>query len=198
MTSVVLFHSVLGLRPAVRHWADQLRAAGHTVHLPDLYDGAVFDNYADGMRHVETIGGIPALIARSQAAVAELPQDLVYAGFSNGAVAAELLALTRPDARGAILMHGALPIAALGSATWPSRVPVQVHYKIGDRFRDESSLRALATAVQQSGAPFELYDYLGKGHLFADSGLPDFDAVAASLMLDRVLGVLERVGRSRS
>ena len=39
MAEVVLFHSVLGLRPVVRAAADRLGAAGHAVHTPDYYDG---------------------------------------------------------------------------------------------------------------------------------------------------------------
>src|SRR5688572_1962404 len=96
---VVLFHSVLGVRPAVRDWADQLRAAGHVVHVPDLYEGKTFDEHEEGMRHVESIGGIQTLVARTIAAAGELPANVVYAGFSNGAASAELLAATRPGAR---------------------------------------------------------------------------------------------------
>jgi hypothetical protein len=36
MAEVVLFHSVLGLRPGVIAAADRLRTGGHTVHTPDL------------------------------------------------------------------------------------------------------------------------------------------------------------------
>ena len=43
MAHIVLFHSALGLRPAVHRFADALRAAGHQVTTPDLFDGAVFD-----------------------------------------------------------------------------------------------------------------------------------------------------------
>ena len=39
MGHVLLFHSVLGLRPVERGLADEWRAAGHEVTLPDLYDG---------------------------------------------------------------------------------------------------------------------------------------------------------------
>ena len=42
MASILLFHSVLGLRPAVLADAERLRAAGHDVSTPDLFDGAVF------------------------------------------------------------------------------------------------------------------------------------------------------------
>jgi hypothetical protein len=97
---VVLFHSVLGVRPGIRQWAERFCAAGYRVHVPDLYDGAVFDSIPAGMQYLERLGGIPALIARSRAAVAHLPPDVVYAGFSNGAAIAELFAATRAGARG--------------------------------------------------------------------------------------------------
>jgi dienelactone hydrolase len=37
MAEIVLFHSVLGPRAGMTDAADRLRAAGHTVHTPDLY-----------------------------------------------------------------------------------------------------------------------------------------------------------------
>jgi dienelactone hydrolase len=190
---VVLFHSVLGLRPAVRQWADQLRAAGHVVHTPDLYGGEVFDDYETGDRHVRSIGGIPALVARTEAAIERLPGELVYAGFSNGAASAEMLALTRPGARGAVLMHGALPLEALGKRAWPTGVPVQLHYAERDPMRPQAAIDSLATSVRASGSRFEGYDYPCDGHLFADPGLPDHDADSAALMLGRVLEFLDRI-----
>lgn len=39
MAEIILFHSALGVRPGVTAAADRLRAAGHTVHVPDYYDG---------------------------------------------------------------------------------------------------------------------------------------------------------------
>jgi dienelactone hydrolase len=56
MAEVVLFHSVLGLRPGVITAAEWLRAAGHTVHTPDLYDGEVFDDFDDGSRKEDALG----------------------------------------------------------------------------------------------------------------------------------------------
>ena len=190
---VVLFHSVLGLRPGVRRWAERLRAAGHTVHTPDLYDGEVYEDMESGMRKVERIGGIEGLIARSHAAVDALPRELVYAGFSNGGGSAELLALTRPGAHGAVLMHAALPVEAFGADAWPNGVPVQVHYAAGDPFRDPPAVEALASAVAASGSTLESWEYPGSGHLFADPDLPDYEAASAERMLQRVLDFLERI-----
>ncbi len=43
MADVVLFHHAQGLTEGVKAFADDLRQAGHTVHLPDLYEGNVFE-----------------------------------------------------------------------------------------------------------------------------------------------------------
>ena len=184
----VLFHSVLGVRPAVRAWAERLRAAGHVVHVPDLYDGEVFDDYTAAFAHVERIGGIPALIERTHAVVAHLANDLVYAGFSNGSVSAQLLAATRPGARGALLIHGCVPLEMLGAERWPDGVPVQVHVSAGDPYHDRAHERALRESVETAGGTFELFRYPGAAHLFADSGLPaEYDAASAELMLGRAI-----------
>src|ERR687888_1936514 len=127
MAQIVLFHSALGLRPGVLASADRLRAAGHTVHTPDLFDGEIFDDLGEGVRKRDALG-IPEIARRAQEAVAHLPARLVFAGFSLGAGPAELLAATRPGALGAVLMHGALPIEPFGIQFWPTGVPVQVHY----------------------------------------------------------------------
>jgi dienelactone hydrolase len=185
---VVLFHSALGLRPAVREFADRLRAEGHIVHTPDSFDGEVFENLEDGMSKRDALG-IPALLGRAQAAVAGLPSQIVFAGFSMGTGAAEFLAGTRPGAKGAILMHGALAPAGIGLEAWPP-VPVHVHYAHGDPLVDVEQVRALEAAAQASGVTAEVHVYDGVGHLFEDAGLADHDPAAAQLMLERVLAFL--------
>jgi len=132
-------------------------------------------------------------MTRSHAAVADLPSDLVYAGFSNGAASAELLAVTRPGARGAVLMHGALPVQLFGAEAWPASVPVQLHQAVDDPFREPQADIAFAASVDASGARFEAFDYPIVGHLFADSALEEFDAGSAEMMMERVLEFLRAV-----
>ena len=189
--TIVLFHSALGLRPSVRGFADSLRALGHVVHTPDLFDGEVFDNLEDGVRKRDALG-IAALTGRAQAAVAGLPPGLVYAGFSMGAAAAQFLAGTRPGAVGAILMHAALDPATMGIPAWP-RVDVQIHYGTRDPWVDVAAVSALAAAVERSGAPCSIFPYEVEGHLFADEDAPEYNRDAADRMLDRVAEFLRRV-----
>jgi predicted esterase len=78
------------------------------VETPDLFEGRTFDRLEDGIAHRDELG-IPTLIARAGQALEGLPTELVYAGFSMGASTAHYFAVTRPGARGVLLMHGTAP-----------------------------------------------------------------------------------------
>jgi dienelactone hydrolase len=101
MAEVVLFHHAQGLTSGVVAFADELRQAGHTVHTPDLLDGRTFGSIEDGLAYAEEIGFPGEILARGARAVEGLPDELVYAGFSLGVLPAQMLAQTRPGARGA-------------------------------------------------------------------------------------------------
>ena len=142
MATIVLFHSALGLRPAVGRFADALRAQGHTVHTPDLYDGEVFDSLDAGIAKRDAVG-VPELMARASAAVEALPSDVIYAGFSLGAAAAQSLALSRPGARGALLLEGAVPLSFFGLERWPADVPLRVEISRDDPWVEVDDARAM-------------------------------------------------------
>ena len=188
MAEVVLFHHAQGLTPGVVAFADALRAAGHTVHTPDLFEGRTFDSIADGLAYAEEIT-FDEVIARGARAAEELPADLVYAGFSLGVVAAQKLAQTRPGARGALLFHSCVPASYFGP--WPAGVPVQVHGMDADPlFVEEGDLEAareLVAAVDDG----ELFLYPGDAHYFADNSLPSYDAAATALLTARVVAFLD-------
>ncbi len=183
MTHVVLFHSALGLTSHVLDFAEALRADGHEVTTPDLYDGEVFDALPDGVAKRDAVG-IPELSRRAAAAVESLPADLLYMGFSMGAASAQALAFTRPGALGAVLMHACLPPAMLGIETWPKRLRVQVHRAEADPWVDESAVQALAYLAPEGAC--ESFVYPGGTHLFGFDGYEDYDAESAALMTRRV------------
>ena len=195
MAEVVLFHHVQGLTDGVTAFADALRAAGHTVHTPDLFDGERPASIEDGVAHVRSLGD-DALEQRADEVVAPLPDDVVFAGFSYGAAIAQRLAQTRPGARGALLYESCLPITgewAVGP--WPEGVLVQVHGMDQDPiFALEGDLDAARHLVETVGPELgELFVYPGDTHLFLDSSLPGHDAGATSLALERSVAFLDRV-----
>ena len=191
MAEVVLFHHAHGLTPGVRDFAERLTAAGHTVHVPDLYDGRVFEGLEEGLAYARETG-FDTILERGRAAADTLPREVVYAGFSLGVMPAQMLAQTREGAKGALLLHACLPPSEFGGS-WPDGVPVQIHGMEADPFfADDGDLDAARELVATTPEA-ELFIYPGDQHLFADSGLPSYDRAAEMLLTERVLAFLDDV-----
>jgi dienelactone hydrolase len=191
MTEVILFHHAQGLTTGVREFAARLESAGHTVRLPDLYDGRTFADLESGIGYAQQIG-FGAVTERGLAAAGQYPAEVVYVGISLGVLAAQPLAQKRPGAKGAILLESCIPPAEFGGP-WPAEVPVQVHGMDDDPiFAGEGDLDA-ARELVASVPDGELFLYPGKQHLFADHSLATYDAGAAELLTERVLRFLARV-----
>ena len=193
MAGVLLFHHAQGLTPGVVAFADELRAAGHIVHTPDLFGGRTFESIPEGMAFINETG-FDELRAQGVRLADDLPQALVYAGFSFGVTIAQQLAQTRPGARGALLFYACIPITGEWAfGPWPDGVPVQIHgadadpYFVGEG--DIDAAREIVATVEDA----ELFLYPGDQHYFADSSLPSYDAEATALLTKRVLELLARV-----
>ena len=188
MAEIALFHHVQGLTTGMAAFADRLRAAGHTVHTPDLFDGRTFATLDEGVAYARTVG-FDAILERGLTEAQAFATDLVYAGFSMGVMPAQKLAQNRPGARGALLIDACIPVAEFGDR-WPEGVPVQVHGMDADpMFAGEGDLDAARDLVRSTDEA-ELFLYPGDVHLFADSSLDAYDAPAAELMTRRVLDFL--------
>ena len=189
MAEVVLYHHVQGLTDGVRAFANELRGDGHTVHTPDMFGGQTFPTIDDGIAFARE-QGFGKLVEGGVEAADDLPADVVYAGFSFGAMPAQQLAQTRPGARGALLIYGVVPFTEFGAA-WPENVPVQIHAMENDAWflEDLPSARALADSTDAA----ELFLYPGDKHLFADASTADYDPEAAELLMERVRVFLENL-----
>lgn len=193
MADVLLFHHAQGLTPGVRAFADELRAAGHTVHTPDLFDGRTFGSIPEGMAFIEATG-FDTLRERGVHTADDLPPGLVYGGFSFGEAIAQQLAQTRQGARGALLFYSCIPITGEWAfGPWPDGVPVQIHGMDADPIfvgeGDVDAAREIVATVPDA----ELFLYRGDQHYFADSSLPSYDPEATALLTRRVLEFLARV-----
>lgn len=70
-----------------------------------------------------------------------------------------------------------------------TRVPLQIHVMEADDWGDVDVCHSLAEQIESA----ELYLYPGSGHLFADSGSPDYEPECAGLLMDRALAFLGRL-----
>ena len=191
MAEVLLFHHAQGRTAGVLSFADEIRGAGHTVHVPDLYEGRTFADLDAGVGYAREVG-FGTIIERGVVAAEGLPDHVVFAGFSLGVMPAQKLAQTRPGAAGALLFSSCVPAAEFGGP-WPPGVPLQVHGMDADEmFVEEGDLDA-ARELVGSVPDAELFLYPGDQHLFADSSLPAYDEAAATLLTERVISFLAAI-----
>lgn len=189
MAEVLLLHHAHGLTRGCLSFADRLRAAGHVVHTPDLYDGRTFADLTEGVGYAKEVG-FDTIIERGRLAADGLPDDLFYAGFSLGAMPAQMLAQTRSGAKGALLFHSCIPPSEFGTP-WPQGVPAQIHMMEADEWALEGDLDA-ARELVETVEGVELFLYPGDRHLFTDESLADYDEDATELLTERVLGFLQK------
>lgn len=187
MATVLLFHHAQGCTDGIDAFADRLRAAGHEVVVPDLFDGHTFDTLDEGFAFAREVIGFDTVAENGVAFAQDQPADVVYAGFSLGIMPAQRLAQQRPGARGLLLYHGGVPVDTFGDA-WPDDVPIQAHVMVDDDWGDVDDVRELARVT---GGEAFLYD--GDDHLFTDHSLDAWDPVATALVVERTLSFLAAV-----
>jgi dienelactone hydrolase len=195
MTTVALFHSVLGVRQGVLDAAERLGQDGHDVLVVDLYDGRTFDDYPPAMTFAWEELGPQVLMGRALEAVAGLPDGFVSAGFSLGCVMAVHVA-TQRTVSGVLMIAGAVPVSALGDdARWPAGVPAQTHSTLADPWREQEELDQAVRDIEAGGGTIEVFDYPGAGHLFTDRTLPaEFDPVITETFWSRALPFVRACG----
>ncbi|MCF3963171.1 dienelactone hydrolase family protein [Streptomyces fuscigenes] len=185
---IMLFHSALGLRPAVHAAADRLRGAGHSVRVPDLFGGQTAETMDEGLAIKEEIGADELLRRAVAAAAPHSENGLVYAGFSLGGSIAQNLALGDERARGLLLLHGTSDIAEGASV---DDLPVQLHVADPDVFESHDWLTAWYLRMRRAGADVEIFRYPGAGHLFTDGASEDYSEDAAERTWRHALAFLD-------
>jgi dienelactone hydrolase len=209
MATVIWLHSIYGKRDAIDDEVEWLKAAGHKVHAPDLYQEPgeppglhVFDNRAAATNHIVSLGrrdevsgdevsGDEVLRQR----VKDKTKDVlivgpaVWAGWSMGAGFADELGPER-GATGLLLMSY-VPAE-------PFDVPVemvQIHVAVDDPDINPGDVKK---AEREWGVTVERY----RGpHIFADPGpfrdpgLPTHDPDEAERWKNKVLAFLAFLDR---
>lgn len=188
MATIALFHSVLGLRQVEQAAAGRLRAAGHTVVVPDLYDGARTESVEAGFELRRAIGW-KTICDRARASLLALPETTVLAGHSMGAVVVGEMWPQRPSASAIVLLHA---LADIAPNARPG-TPVCVHVADPDRFAPPEALAAWRASAAKAGLSAQVFTYPGVGHFYTDEASPDYDAATALKTWERVLAFLDTV-----
>ncbi|MFA9429860.1 dienelactone hydrolase family protein [Egicoccus sp. AB-alg2] len=185
MAGVVVFHSALGLRPAIETFAGRLREDGHEVWTPDLFAGSTFDDVDAGVAEVDRLG-MEAVLARAAEAVDPLPAEVVYLGISLGCMPAMQLSATRPGARGVVQVQSVVTPEDFDLPGWPEQLPVQLHVSPDDPWQDD--VDQLVPSVPDG--LLDVHTYPDTQHVFMDDELAVYDPAATERFTAAVLGWL--------
>ena len=194
MTTIALFHSVLGVRQGVLDAAERVRQDGHDVLVVDLFDGRTFEDYPPALTFAQEVGH-EMLMQRAVEADSALPDGFVSAGFSLGCVMAVHVA-TQRTVSGVLMVAGAIPVSAFDNdVRWPAGVPTQTHSTLADPWREQDEIDQAVRDVEAGGGTIEVFDYPGSGHLFTDPTLPaEYDPDATETFWSRVLPFVRACG----
>lgn len=192
MAEIILFHHAQGLTEGLRRLCERLDAAGHVVHAPDMYSGAVFARLDEGLAFASRIGH-DAIEEVARRAARNHPNATTVIGFSLGAFPAQLLAQEWTKIDSLALVAGGLPPHEL-SGDWRPEVRLCVHAADPDDWIPAGSLETL---LHRARSP-HVHRYQGIGHMFVDPSSPDYDADAADLFEERLLAWLEEVDLTRT
>lgn len=178
MATIVIFHSVLGLRSIERSTAAWLRANGHDVLTPDLFAGRTASVASEGFLIMEDIGW-GTIRDRAQTVLAMVPSTATLMGFSMGAGVISSIWAERRGAAAVILVHG---LADMPHDLMPN-VRIQAHIADPDPFVHASQLE---TWTRADRAEVQLFRYPRLEHFFTDPSLDEFDGPAANQVWDRI------------
>ena len=146
MATVLLFHHAQGQTPGFLRFADDLRAAGHTVHAPDLYHGHMFPDLTEGVAYAAAgrfCGDHPPWFGGSQSAACRDRLCGLLARRAAGAGAGA----DASRGEGALLFHGCVAPSELGTA-WPEAVPLQIHIMAADHWTVDDRAAAQALVAE--------------------------------------------------
>jgi len=186
MATIIIFHSVLGLRSIEQSTAAWLRGSGHDVLTPDLFAGRTAPTPNDGFVIMDDIGW-DTIRDRARAVLATVPSTAVLMGFSMGAGVISSIWPERRDASAVILVHGLADIP-------PDLNPntrVQAHVADPDPFVHASQLEGWKRADPEA---VQLFRYSGLQHFFTDPSLDEFDGLGAKQVWDRIARAANSLG----
>ncbi|MFM0264018.1 dienelactone hydrolase family protein [Paraburkholderia sediminicola] len=188
MATVILFHSVLGLRQVETEASSRMRIAGHTVFTPDLYGGMTTDSMDEGFEIMHSVGW-ETICARARAALDSVAATTVLAGHSMGAGVVGEVWPERPRCRGVVLLHGLANIPA----RMLKDLPVVVHIADPDLLASQEAVASWAPMARRAGARADVFTYPNAGHFYTDATLPDYDRAATEKTWARVQAFLDRI-----
>ncbi|MFN0043680.1 MAG: dienelactone hydrolase family protein [Alphaproteobacteria bacterium] len=191
---VVVLQEWWGLQGQIKSICDRLAKAGYAALAPDLYDGFVADYHdtAGAERAMGALDGEAATAGAIRGAALHLKSQgrkVGLTGFCLGGLLTALGAMRIKEIDAGAAFYG-LPSPQAGDPGKLS-VPLQGHFANTDDWCSPSSVDAFEKASRAAPVPPEIFRYDAQ-HGFMNQDRPQYDAAAAALSWDRMMGFWRR------
>lgn len=189
---ILLLHSWWGLTPFFRRLADRISDLGYTVLVPDLTDGETFDDADEARAHLGAldVDRLASLTLSSARLLREKTGDpgapVGIVGFSMGA-SLGLWASVRlaEEIAGVVAFYGVQSIDFAGATA-----RYQVHLAEDDELVSDDDAAFMEATMGMESLAVDVFRYPGTSHFFFEGDQETFDAEAAGLAWDRMVGFL--------
>lgn len=207
LPAVIVVQEAFGLNDHIKKIAERLAGAGYHVVAPNFYyrEGGTVVGYdelpaAIGLLQRWTddqiVADVKAVVAKLQNDQGVRADRIGITGFCMGGRASYLAACEVPELRAAVAYYGggiagqqfgpgATPPVAL---TKDMKAAIQCHFGEKDAYIPLAVVDEIKAALTREKKTFEVHVYAGAGHGFVCDERGDYDAAAAKLAWDRMLG----------
>ncbi len=163
-----------GLDWGIKHWADQLAAAGFVALVPDLYHGELAEHTEMDKASSLMQSMPPDRASRDMSSAVDYlfkhpgvtGSGIGVVGFCMGGMLSFLIAANRPDRVRALVPFYGFPQGAMEPDWSNLSARVRGHMAEHDTHFGPDAARALETKLQKMGKDVRLTVYPGSGHAF--------------------------------
>jgi carboxymethylenebutenolidase len=193
--AVVVIQEWWGLQGQIKAVCDRLAAAGFSALAPDLYGGKVVPYHDEGAAAaaMQSLDFKAATEEAVRGAVVQLRKSagkVGLTGFCMGGAVTVIGAARIPELDAAVCFYG-LPPPNVASGK-DVRVPLQGHFASEDDWITPDKVDAFEKELKAAGKTYEIHRYKGHHAFMNEERGQVYDARAATLAWDRMLGWFRR------
>ena len=188
---VLVLHAWWGLKPFFKQVCDQLAQQGFTVLAPDMRDGKIAKTIDEAKELMQNSDGqrVGDIVMAAKDHLRGIVKGRIGAvGFSMGGAWALVLASSKPDQVGAIVLFYGNEGVEYEKIT----AKVMGHFSDIDEWEPYEYVEKTFAAFKSAGVDATLHIYPGVGHWFVEEDRPEYDPAAASLAWERTFEFLKK------
>lgn len=211
LPAVIVVQEAFGLNENIKKIADRIAEAGYHVVAPNFYyrEGGTVVGY-DKLQEAfplmqrwtddQVVADVKAVVAKLQNDQGVRADRIGITGFCMGGRASYLAACEVPEIRASVPYYGGaiagdqfVPGASAPiGLTAKMKAAIQCHFAEKDAYIPLAAVEQIRQALEREKKTFEVHVYPGVGHGFVCDERADYDAKAAALAWQRMLGWFDK------